>query len=173
GAGNGIAELAGDSHGQALAAVDREREHVGGLIDSEVVALQHPDLLGADEDEAELPLLDALGGQHRAGKRGRSFLVHLDTAAIRYFDRDHASYLLRSVPVSSACSRYASTMRWTSLCRTTSSWPKRTKATPSSEPRMSWTWISPDAWSRGKSTWVTSPVTTTFEPKPRRVRDIS
>ena len=37
---------------------------------------------------------------------------------------------------------------------------------------MSRTWIRPDACSRGRSTWVTSPVTTIFEPKPRRVRNI-
>ena len=37
---------------------------------------------------------------------------------------------------------------------------------------MSRTWISPDAWSRGRSTCVTSPVITTFEPKPSRVRNI-
>ena len=37
---------------------------------------------------------------------------------------------------------------------------------------MSWTWISPDACSRGRSICVTSPVTTTFEPKPSRVRNI-
>ena len=34
------------------------------------------------------------------------------------------------------------------------------------------TWIRPDAWSRGRSICVTSPVTTTFEPKPSRVRNI-
>ena len=37
---------------------------------------------------------------------------------------------------------------------------------------MSRTWIRPDACSRGRSTCVTSPVTTTFEPKPSRVRNI-
>ena len=37
---------------------------------------------------------------------------------------------------------------------------------------MSCTWMSPDACSRGRSICVTSPVTTTFEPKPRRVRNI-
>ncbi len=45
-------------------------------------------------------------------------------------------------------------------------------AMPSIEPRMSCTWISPDACSRGRSICVTSPVTTTFEPKPSRVRNI-
>ena len=38
--------------------------------------------------------------------------------------------------------------------------------------RMLCTWISPDACSRGRSICVTSPVTTTFEPKPSRVRNI-
>ena len=41
-----------------------------------------------------------------------------------------------------------------------------TNAIPSIEPRMSCTWIRPDACSRGRSICVTSPVTTTFEPKP-------
>ena len=45
-------------------------------------------------------------------------------------------------------------------------------AIPSIVLRTSCTWISPEAWSRGRSTWVTSPVTTTLEPKPRRVRNI-
>ena len=37
---------------------------------------------------------------------------------------------------------------------------------------MSRTWIRPDACSRGRSTCVTSPVTTILEPKPSRVRNI-
>ena len=37
---------------------------------------------------------------------------------------------------------------------------------------MSCTWIRPDACSRGRSIWVTSPVTTIFEPNPSRVRNI-
>ena len=37
---------------------------------------------------------------------------------------------------------------------------------------MSWTWISPEACSRGRSICVMSPVTTIFEPKPSRVRNI-
>ena len=67
---------------------------------------------------------------------------------------------------------YASTIRCTSLWRTTSWWPNSTKAIPSTVERMSRTWISPDACSRGRSTCVTSPVTTIFEPKPSRVRNI-
>src|SRR5439155_1008211 len=45
-------------------------------------------------------------------------------------------------------------------------------AMPSLAPRMSCTWISPEACSRGRSTWVTSPVTTTWETNPMRVRNI-
>src|SRR5215204_1190324 len=63
-------------------------------------------------------------------------------------------------------------MRWTSLWRTTSSPPKRTNSTPSTSSRMSPTTSSPDFWSRGRSTCVTSPVTTIFEPNPSRVRNI-
>ena len=47
-----------------------------------------------------------------------------------------------------------------------------THAIPSIEPRMSPTWIRPDACSFGRSICVTSPVTTTLEPKPSRVRNI-
>ena len=45
-------------------------------------------------------------------------------------------------------------------------------AIPSIDSRMCCTWMSPDAWSRGRSICVTSPVTTTLEPKPSRVRNI-
>ena len=43
---------------------------------------------------------------------------------------------------------------------------------PSTSERICCTWISPDACSRGRSICVTSPVTTTFDPNPRRVRNI-
>ena len=43
---------------------------------------------------------------------------------------------------------------------------------PSTPVRMSLTTIRPDFWSRGRSTWVMSPVTTILEPKPSRVRNI-
>ena len=38
--------------------------------------------------------------------------------------------------------------------------------------RMSCTTRSPLTWPDGRSTWVTSPVTTTREPNPSRVRNI-
>ncbi len=38
--------------------------------------------------------------------------------------------------------------------------------------RMPWTTRRPLTWPAGRSTWVTSPVTTTCDPKPSRVRNI-
>ena len=38
--------------------------------------------------------------------------------------------------------------------------------------RISPTTTRPERWSRGRSIWVMSPVTTIFEPKPSRVRNI-
>ena len=50
----------------------------------------------------------------------------------------------RCVPVSSAWRLYASTMRWTSLCRTTSWLPNSMNAMPSISPRISRTWMRPE-----------------------------
>jgi len=75
-------------------------------------------------------------------------LVYGRPAAIRDLDVDH---LRRAVPVSSACRLYASTIRCTSLCRTTSSFPNSTNAIASIPARMSRTWMRPDACSRGRS----------------------
>src|SRR5579862_5906358 len=166
-----IAQCARQTAGELFAPVDRKRQDVGRLVDAEMVALQRLHLFGTDEGKPELAVFDSLGAKHPPGKLDRSRLVYLDPAPVCDLDREHAQRL-RSVPVSSACCLYASTMRCTSLCRTTSSWPNRMNAIPSISLRMSWTWMSPDAWSRGRSTCVTSPVTTTFEPKPRRVRNI-
>ena len=55
--------------------------------------------------------------------------------------------------------------------RTTSASPRRTKATPSIDPRISSIPISPDR-PPATSTWVTSPVTTALVPNPMRVRNI-
>ena len=55
----------------------------------------------------------------------------------------------------------SATMRW----RTTSRWPRWTKATPSMPPRMGSRPASPER-PPGTSTWVVSPVTTAMEPNP-------
>ena len=63
-------------------------------------------------------------------------------------------------------------MRATSGCRTTSALVKRVRAIPRTSDSTCCASISPLLWPRGKSTWVVSPVTTAFEPKPIRVRNI-
>src|SRR3954467_11846137 len=63
-------------------------------------------------------------------------------------------------------------MRCTSLWRTTSLWPNSTNVMPSMFCSTSRTCTRPERCSRGRSIWVMSPVTTTLEPKPRRVRNI-
>src|SRR4051794_9593483 len=169
GAEDDVAELAGNPVRQRVAAVDREREHVRGLVDAEVLALQLAHLVGADEGEPELAVLDPLRPQRAPRQLDGGLALDLVAGPVVHLDEDHRS---RAVPVSSACSLYASTIRWTSLCRTTSRFEKRTKPIPSTDARMSCTWISPERCSRGRAIWVMSPVTTTFEPNPRRVRNI-
>ena len=58
------------------------------------------------------------------------------------------------------------------MWRTTSSPPKRTNSMPSTSSRMSPITSSPERWSRRRSICVMSPVTTIFELKPSRVRNI-
>src|SRR5512132_4281605 len=172
GAEHDVAQLPRQPLRNGVAPVERECERVGLLVHAEVVALERADLVRPDELQAELAVLDPLVVQDGADQLRRRAGVELGARTVRDLDLDHRPYFRRAVPVSSACSLYASTIRWTSLCLTTSSCPKRTNAIPSIEPRMSCTWMSPEACSRGRSIWVTSPVTTTLEPKPRRVRNI-
>ncbi len=60
------------------------------------------------------------------------------------------------------------TRRW----RTTSEELSRQNATSSTSARIVSTTRRPEVVPDGRSTWVTSPVTTTFDPKPSRVRNI-
>src|SRR6185437_16408100 len=92
--------------------VDREREDVRDLVRPEVVALQRPHLVRSDEVQPELAFLDALFGEDPPRERDRRFLLDLDAAAVCHLDRDHR-YRRRCVPVSSAWSLYASTIRCT------------------------------------------------------------
>jgi hypothetical protein len=95
-----VAELAREPVRHLVALVDREREGVRGLVDSEVLSLQPLDLIGLDEVDAELTVVDAFGGEHLPGKRDRPLLVDLLPASVVDLDRDHQR--LRCVPVSSA-----------------------------------------------------------------------
>src|SRR6266540_2597136 len=170
GAQHHVTKRARNARRQLVAAVDRKREHIRRLINSEVLSLQHTHLLRRHERQPQLTLEDALGREHLVRQRCRGIDVDCAPAAIRDLDGDHQR--ARCVPVSSTWRLYASTIRWTSLWRTTSLCVNRTNAMLSIPSRIVCTWIRPEAWSRGRSTCVTSPVTTTFEPKPRRVRNI-
>src|SRR5262245_32415957 len=164
-----VAELPRHAVGERCEPVDRESERVRRFVDAEMLPLQRATLVRPDERESKLPRAHALLGEHAPHELDRGRLVHLHARAIDDFDVDHR---LRCVPVCSVWRLYASPMRWTSLWRTTSWWLNSTNAIPSTFARISRTWISPDACSRGRSTCVTSPVTTIFEPKPSRVRNI-
>ena len=84
-----VAERARHAVGQLVAAVDREREHVGRLVDPEVLALQHADLVGPDEREPELAVLDPLGPQYAASQLDRGALVHRLPAPVVDLDGQH------------------------------------------------------------------------------------
>jgi hypothetical protein len=99
--------------------------------------LQAADLVRPDERDSQLTLLDSLRCEHRTGELLRGRLLDGDAAPVGQLDRHR--HRRRCVPVSSEWSLYASTMCWTSLCRTTSSCVKRTNAIPSIEPKMSCT----------------------------------
>ena len=88
-----------------LAAVDREGERVGLLVDPEMVALQRADLLRRRRTAARARLLDAL----RARARARISSTAASTSssrAVRFATSIStiAAYFRRCVPVSSACS---------------------------------------------------------------------
>ena len=115
GAQNDVAQLPRKPRRQDLPAVDRERERVRLLVDAEVVALQGTHLRGTDELKANFPFADPLRGQHSTDELLRGSEVELRARTVGNLDLHHHRYFRRWVPVSSACSLYASTIRWTSL----------------------------------------------------------
>ena len=96
-----VAERARHPVGQLVPPVDREGEHVGRLVDAEVVALQRAHLVGPGEREPELAVLDPLGGEDAPRQLDGGRLVDLGAAPVLDLDRD--GHRFRAVPVSSAC----------------------------------------------------------------------
>ena len=163
--------------------VHREGQHVGRarLVHPLDVQLLHR--VGVDEQHRQLGLrVDAHPVEHEPGERDQRVSRRPSTPDSLLTSMLMTSLAVgRSVAAASAAPGagapagrspsashrlYASTMSPTSLCRTTSwlvSWQKWTSSMPS---RMSWTTRSPLGVPAGRSTWVTSPVTTIFEPKP-------
>src|SRR6266550_3130767 len=129
-----VAELAGQLFWKRVAPVEREGKNVGRLIDPEVPRFQRPHLVGSRERDAKIPVLNSFGGEDAPAEGGCGALVHRDAASILELDTDH---LRRCVPVSSAWRLYASTIRWTSMWRTTSWLPNSTNWIPSIAARIS------------------------------------
>src|SRR6476469_8714458 len=98
-----IAELSGDAGGERVAAVDREREHVGRLVDAQVLALQGAALVRSDERDPELAVVDPLGREDAPCVVGGGGAIDLEAAAI--LDLDLYGHRVRCVPVASACVR--------------------------------------------------------------------
>src|SRR5665213_1717737 len=84
-----VAECTRHSFGDVLAAVDRERQHVGRLVDPEVLALQPAHLVLADERDPELPFFDPFGPEHTPCQFNGAGLVDLGTASVLHVDGDH------------------------------------------------------------------------------------
>ena len=98
-----VSERARQSGRKLVAPVEREREHVRGLVDPEVVLLERAALVGRHEREPELALHDPLGGEHAPDELDRGGFVDLRPAPVLDLDDDHG-HRLRAVPVSSAWS---------------------------------------------------------------------
>ena len=71
-----VAELAGTGRGTGF--VDREGEHVGGLVDSAVAAVQATDVLGGDQLDGQVTLVDPRRGQGGLRRRAQGFVVAPD-----------------------------------------------------------------------------------------------
>src|ERR1700730_12189555 len=74
-ADDNVTELTRHSCRQRLPAVDRESERIRLLVDREMLALQVADLIGTDELQAELAILDSLRLQNLADQIRRSLEV--------------------------------------------------------------------------------------------------
>ena len=99
-----IPERARHALRQLVPSVEREREDVGLLVETEVLTLELPHLVRAHERDAQLALAHALVLEHAPRKRDGLVLADLEPAAVLDLDRDHrrAPQRLRAVPVSSA-----------------------------------------------------------------------
>ena len=113
GADDDIAKLPRQSVRQRVTRVDRKCERVGRFVDAEVLRLQCTALVGADERDPQLARADSLAREHAPREIAHGGFVDVDARAVVDLDLDH---LRRG----SECSLYASTIRCTSLWRTTS-----------------------------------------------------
>src|SRR3954471_17417153 len=88
-----VAELPRETGRQVVASVDRKRERVGRLVDTEVLAFERTALVRSDEREPDLALVDSFRGEDRANDRGRLVGVELGAASIEDLNVDHRPLL--------------------------------------------------------------------------------
>ncbi len=144
-----------------------------GLVDPRGArASGYAHLVGDDERDPEVAVVDPLGAEHVPRQRGGAGLV----AAMRRSGSTTSTSIITATrrrsrsPRRGACTPRRSAARACGGRR-----PRdRTRRSRSrrAQRRMSRTWIRPEACSRGRSICVTSPVTTILEPNPSRVRNI-
>ena len=127
------------------------------------------DLVRGHEGDPELAVRHALGVEHAPGELG-CVLRPRTPPRSGSSSRRRSPAARRAGLLGVALVRLDDPLH--ELVRTTSSFPNSTKPMSSIPARISRTWMRPDACSRGRSTCVTSPVTTIFEPNPSRVRNI-
>src|SRR6478609_8107051 len=156
--------------------VHREGEHVGRAVLVHPALVQLGDGVLVDRSHAQLgQRMHAHAVHHEPSQALGAELVDLDPGLVLHLDgHDRRS---RSSRFSRDCwrasnSSYAATILPTSRCRTTSWAVSRLKLRSSTPSRISSTTRRPLFTPLGRSTWVTSPVTTICEPKPNRVRNI-
>src|SRR5688500_6488256 len=89
GAEHDVAELARKAVGQVTALVDRKREDIGCLVDTEMLAFEQADFVRTHKGEAEIPLGNSLGSQHPARQGSGLVLVNRQAAAVLELDPDH------------------------------------------------------------------------------------
>src|SRR5688572_32144134 len=94
-----VAQRAGLPVRKLVTAVEREREDVRRLVDTEVLALERAHLVARDPRDAELAVGYSFSRDDPDGERLRRGAVDRYAASVVGLDRDHRR---RAVPVSSA-----------------------------------------------------------------------
>ena len=165
-----VAEQPRHAGRQLVALVDRERQHVGDLVASRGTrGSARASARGRRGSIATSASVAPCVVEHAVDERRQRGLVGLLRRAVVDLD-GHQRMSPRALGVDCRDRRRRSAAR---ACggRRPGGRTARTRC-PGRPCRISRTSIRPEPWPRGRSICVTSPVTTTCEPKPSRVRNI-
>src|SRR5882672_5422545 len=165
----------------------RKRQHVGGLVVTTPMSVERADRLVVGEQDCKLAIARRRGGcrrqdgaaQHRldAALGAPQRRLHHNVDGGRRIGppasrRSHSLVSRARAVFRRAAWSYASTIRWTSSWRMTSSDVKTTCPMPSTPASSRVASASPEVWPGGRSTWLGSPVTIMRLFSPSRVRNI-